>query len=318
MMGSFEFDGETERAAVVRACSALKQEEGQLDYTVIDEGSAGLFGLGARPVRIRVRAPEANVTESTEIPDGGPMDADVGDHEEEGSSVCGPAPEKAARAGEVAEGLAQRMGLACKVTVRDEDARIVVVLDEEEGSTAVADMLGRSRPPAVPSFQFLLNKIVNRFPEGRKHILVEVPSVPRRAPAERRPRRSGGEGIGSEKQRQEVDPELDATLVALAHSLAGRAKDLGKVITIHPMLPGDRRAIHQTITTIAGVSTVSSGDGLYRRMHVVPGGSGGAEAGDQGQRRGRRRRRRGRGGNGGPRGPANGADRSPVNEGSES
>ncbi|MBK8010837.1 MAG: Jag N-terminal domain-containing protein [Deltaproteobacteria bacterium] len=314
-MSSIEFEGETERAAVVKACSALKQAEGQLDYTVIDEGSAGLFGLGARPVRIRVRAPEANVTESTEIPDEGPMDADVGDREEEGSSVCGPAPEKAARAGEVAESLAERMGLPCKVAVRDEDSRIVVVLDEVEGSTAVADMLGRSRPPAVPSFQFLLNKIVNRFPEGRKHILVEVPSVPRKAPSERRPRKSGGDAVVGDRPRGEVDPELDATLVALAHSLAERAKSLGKVITIHPMLPGDRRAIHQTITAIDGVSTVSSGDGLYRRMHIVPrDGAAGGEGG-QGQRRGRRRRRRGRGGMGsGPRDASGGADRGPVND----
>src|SRR5688572_15753620 len=110
------------------------------------------------------------------------------DEDEARGGIVGPAPEKAARAVEVAKGLAERMGLDADISVRDEDARIVVVINEKEGSTAVASMLGQSRPPAIPSFQFLLNKIVNRFPEGRKHILVEVPSVPHRQPMERKPR----------------------------------------------------------------------------------------------------------------------------------
>ena len=331
-MMSFEFEGETERDAVVKACSALKQTEGDLDYTVIDEGSPGLFGLGARPVRIRARAAEASVTEGTEIAETaanaeltegaevGAMNGQVGNEDEDVSSVRGPAPEKAARAREVAEGLAERMGLACVVSVRDEDARIVVVLDEAEGSTAVVEMLGKSRPPAVPSFQFLLNKIVNRFPEGRKHILVEVPSVPKRAPAERKPRRAVADSAaGAPRDREQPDPELDPSLVALGHFLADRARSTGRVVTVHPMLPGDRRAIHQTIMGIDGVRTISTGDGLYRRMHVVTGGEAGG-GGEGGARGGRRRRRRGRGGSGqsgsGPGGSSGNVDGNGNSDGS--
>ena len=38
-----------------------------------------------------------------------------------------------------------------KATVRDDDDQIVLIIDEAEGSTDVADTLGKSRPPAIPS-----------------------------------------------------------------------------------------------------------------------------------------------------------------------
>lgn len=308
MTSKLEFEGKTEQEAVQKACNALTLAENELDYTVLDEGSGGLFGLGSRPVRIRVRVPadtaaprvqeERRTVERVaddQVEAAEHVDAD---EDEVRGGIVGPAPEKAARALEVAQGLSEKMGMDAEISVRDEDERIVIVIGEKEGSTSVADILGKSRPPAIPSFQFLLNKIVNRFPEGRKHILVEVPSVPRRA-AERRPRAEGQQGSpgaqGSGRQPQQPDPDLDPTLVQVGRLLAERAIRVGKVITVHPMLPSDRRAVHQTIMTMQGVHTMSEGEGLYRRMHVVPDAVKAAGGG----RRKRRRRRRRRGGEGG-------------------
>lgn len=292
-----QFEGRTEEEAVSEACAALGVDVEELDYTVLDEGSDGVLGLGKRPVQIRVRVPEdsddgeafdgTNGVDSVDSVDSvdasdGVESADASMDDEGRGGIVGPAPEKAAMAKEVAEGLAVRMGIACKVSVTDEDTQIIVLIEEaEEGATDVADTLGRSRPPAIPSFQFLLNKIVNRFPDDRKHIVVEVPSVPRRErKAEDNGRSRGVDG----------DDDLDPTLVELARMLAERANELGKVITVHPMAAGDRRAVHKTIMGIEGVQTVSEGEGLYRRMHIVPDAlRGGASK----KRRRRRRRRRG-------------------------
>lgn len=293
MSKTIEFEGRTEQEAVAKACSALSLTEEKLDYTMLDEGSSGVFGLGARPVRIRVRAPEEEA-KAKEAPaeeasaeeasnEEAASEDERGERSRESNGVVGPAPEKAARALEVAQGLAERMGLSSNIEVRDDDEQIVITIQEEGESTEVADMLGRCKPPAIPSFQFLLNKIVNRFPEDRKHIIVEVPSVPRK---ERR------EDTRSEPSKAasapiELDPDLDPDLVALARMLAERAQTLGKVITVHPMLASDRRAIHQTVTTVEGAQTVSQGEGLYRRMHIVP-----DELSDRGKKKRRRRRRR--------------------------
>ena len=275
-----QFEGRTEEEAVSEACAALGVEVEALDYTVLDEGSDGVLGLGKRPVQIRVRVPGQDAAEDETPSSAGDVDssADASIDEEAKSGIVGPAPEKAAAAKEVAEGLATRMGISCKVSVRDDEREIVVLIEEgEEGRTDVADTLGKSRPPAIPSFQFLLNKIVNRFPDDRKHIVVEVPSVPRR---ERRPDEGRGRGAS------DGDDDLDPTLVDLARMLAERSLELKKVITVHPMAAGDRRAVHKTVMGIDGVQTVSEGEGLYRRMHIVP------DALRDGAKKKRRRRRR--------------------------
>ncbi len=216
----------------------------------------------------------------------------------------GPAPEKAAQAAEVARLLVDKMGMAAVVSVEDEHEQIVVTLTDAEGSTDVGDMLGGSRPPAVPSFQFLLNKIVNRFPEDRKHIVVEAPIVAERL-AERRaaqPARAPQEAPPPAPIRKDVPEGVDEELGRLAHWLADRANEIGRVITIHPMSAGDRRAMHQTLTGRPDAETLSDGDGLYRRFHVVPASlstsAGGGEDGPKKRRR-RRRRRGGRGDGGG-------------------
>jgi spoIIIJ-associated protein len=303
-----EFEGRSEAEAVAKACAALNLAEEDLDYTVVDEGSGGVFGIGARPVQIRVRAPVV-VAAPEAAPVSRPEPQADDDSLDEGKGMVGPAPEKAAKALEVAQGLAERMGLTqAQITVRDDHDQIVVIIGEPDGATDVAEVLGRSRPPAIPSFQFLLNKIVNRFPEDRKHIIVEVPSVPRR---ERRP-----EERSEARPAPALDPDLDPTLVALARALAEKAQAIGKVITVHPMLPAERRALHQTITTIAGVSTVSEGEGLYRRLHIVP-DSLKASGGKKRRRRRRRRRREDGAPSEAEGGAAEGADEEFEDEGAE-
>jgi spoIIIJ-associated protein len=280
-----EFEGQSEDEAIQKACSSLQLERPDLDYTVLDEGSGGLFGLGSRPVRIRARVPEG-VTPKEDLP------ADRPSERERTPGIVGPAPEKAEQALSVAKSLAEKMGMNAVVEVRDEETEIVVVINEAEDSTEVADMLMSSKPPALPSFQFLLNKIVNRFPENRKHIVAEAPSVATRiqerkekAAEEAEARRQRPKAVQKEPPPEDVDPEL----AELAQQLAEKAVETGKVITIHPMAAGDRRAIHLTIRGIEGVETVSEGDGLYRQMHVVPNAL--SQRGGKKKRRRRRRRR---------------------------
>jgi spoIIIJ-associated protein len=290
-VGHQEFEGASEHEAVEAARRVMGFEGSDLDYTVVDEGSAGVFGIGSRPVRIRVRLPKG--VQMSESSSDGDNSIDEGTEER---VPYGPAPEKAARAEEVARGLLERMGVDAQITVRDEDRDIVVVIEEAEGKTDVQEVLGGSRPPAVPALQFLLNKIVNRFPDDRKHISIEAPSVPKRAPKVRS--RDDAPAASSNAARSEmptldalksqVDPELDPDLVELAYEVAQKALSVGKVLTIHPMQAADRRTVHQAVTALPGVQTQSEGEGLYRRMHIVPDGL----AGGDGSKRKRKRRRR--------------------------
>lgn len=49
-----EFDGKDLEEALSAAAAALGRPVGGLDYELVEEGRKGVFGLGARPVRIRV------------------------------------------------------------------------------------------------------------------------------------------------------------------------------------------------------------------------------------------------------------------------
>jgi predicted RNA-binding protein Jag len=295
---TIEFEASTEREAVEKASRAVGVDADTLDYTVVDEGADGVFGLGARPVKIRVRPPEgAPGPEDEETAE--PESGEAENAEAEVTRRRGPAPEKAAQAGEVVREVLDRMAVPAQVEVRDEDEEIVVVIREaEEGATRVAEVFGSGRPPPIPALQFLLNKIVNRFPEDRKHVALEVPGVPKRE-RKREPRAEVPAPAADapmptiEEVRAEVDPELDLGLVEVGFELAERARSLGKVISVYPMLPGDRRAIHQTVMRIPGAQTLSEGEGLYRKMHVLPEAL--AKGSNSGSGRRRRRRRRGSG-----------------------
>ena len=50
-----EFDGKDLEEALSAASAALGRPAADIDYELIEEGRKGVFGLGARPVRIRVR-----------------------------------------------------------------------------------------------------------------------------------------------------------------------------------------------------------------------------------------------------------------------
>ena len=55
-----EVSGKTLQDAITSACLKLNVISANLDYTVIDQGSRGFLGLGAKPARIRARAKSAS------------------------------------------------------------------------------------------------------------------------------------------------------------------------------------------------------------------------------------------------------------------
>ena len=114
-----EFEGATEAEALQSAADALDTTPEKLDVTVLDEGAEGAFGLGARPVKIRVElksgddAPEADDTD------------DVGEAPPTVSIE-----EKVSQAQAVTHDLMERMGLDARVEARDADDHILVEIKE--------------------------------------------------------------------------------------------------------------------------------------------------------------------------------------------
>lgn len=145
---------------------------------------------------------------------------------------------KADLASEMLNEILKRMGLTVDVTVR-EDAEEVILDCAGEDAGRVIGKKGQT----LDALQFLINKIVNRFPDGRRHIVLDS---------------------GDYRQRRENG------LASMARREAKRAVAQSRIITLEPMSPRDRRVIHLSLAKFPGVSTRSDGQGAERRVRIIP------------------------------------------------
>ena len=171
---------------------------------------------------------------------------------------------KAEEAADVLDGILARMDLDTEVSVRDDGEKIVLDVDGPDAGRAI----GR-KGQTLDALQFLVNKIVNRFPTGRRHVIVDS---------------------GDYRERH------DKGLVSMAQRQAEKAVQQGKVITLEPMSARDRRVIHLSLAKFPGVTTKSDGQGIGRRIQIIPAGRSARSDGGGGRRRGRGGRGRGGGG----------------------
>lgn len=151
------------------------------------------------------------------------------------------APEKVARAKAFCEGLLARLHADVAVEVKETPEQIGVALAPRPGNAVeITSVL-------LEAVQYLVNRVVNPRAEGRKWVNLDV----------------GG-------FREEGDPAVKA----MAERLADAARRTGKVLAVAPISPRERRQIHLALVDVAGVSTRSEGEGIFRQLLVIPGPTG--------------------------------------------
>src|SRR5688572_19391591 len=131
------------------------------------------------------------------------------------------------------------MGLEIVVDVHDEADRTVYEVKGPEAALVIG-----KKGATLEALQYLVGKIVHRQQEGQiKPFTIDA------------------EGY---RQRREE------SLIELAHRLSEKAIKTQKPIMVNPMSPHDRRIIHITLDKVAGVTTRSEGEGIFRRLLIVP------------------------------------------------
>ena len=166
---------------------------------------------------------------------------------------------KAELALEMVSEIVTRMGLKLEMKIRDDAEEVVLDIGGEDAGRVIG-----KKGQTLDALQFIINKIVNRFPEGRRHILLDS---------------------GAYRQRREDG------LASLARREAKRAVAQSRVITLEPMSPRDRRVVHLSLAKFPGVSTRSDGQGSERRVRIIPARTGGGGGGREGGGRERHPRR---------------------------
>ncbi len=145
---------------------------------------------------------------------------------------------KAEEAAEILEELINLMDLDVRVDIRSDAERIELDVTGEDSGRVIG-----KKGATLDALQFLINKMVNRFPEARRHVIVDS---------------------GDYRERH------DDGLVSMAKRQADRAVTEGKVVTLQPMNARDRRVVHMSLAKFDGVSTMSQGEGMRRRIQIIP------------------------------------------------
>lgn len=147
-------------------------------------------------------------------------------------------PAQAEDAANILEDLLDIMDIDADVTIREDREKIVLDISGPEAGRAIG-----KKGQTLDALQFLLNRIVNRDVDELRHIIVDS---------------------GDYRERH------DKNLESLAHREAKRAMQTGRSVALQPMTARDRRVVHLALAKFDGVMTESSGEGMRRRIQIIP------------------------------------------------
>ena len=264
--------------AITDALVELGVTSDQLDYIVIEKGSAGFLGIGMKQAVIKARRKKEEPVEAAE-PEAvaeepvkeEPVKEEPAkeekrdnrkkknrksshhkDHrEQEEHREAVPAKEKK----EVELAPVEEVTMeTCRKFVQDvleamhmEDVQVTASVDEE-GALAI-NMDGKDmgiligkRGQTLDSLQYLTNRVANKMQSGYVRVKLDTEDYRRR--------------------RKE-------TLENLARNIASKVKRTRRTVALEPMNPYERRIIHSALQADPAVTTHSEGEEPYRRVVVT-------------------------------------------------
>ena len=259
--------------AITEALIQLGVTSDQLDYEVIEKGSAGFLGIGMKQAVIKARkkvvVQEKKEIEEVEIPKEEPVkeypkkepkkkniSKDRKEKKEKKEKHDEPVKESSAaerKEVELAKIEPQTIE-ACEKFIYDvlnamdmKDVKVTSTVDEEgalsidmEGSN-MGILIGK-RGQTLDSLQYLTNRVANKMQDGYVRVKLDTEDYRRR--------------------RKE-------TLENLAKNIASKVKRTRRTVSLEPMNPYERRIIHSALQSDPAVSTHSEGEEPYRRVVVT-------------------------------------------------
>ena len=253
-MDYIQVSAKTVEDAVIDAAMKLATTRDHLEYEIIEKGSAGFLGFGAKNAVIKARAltdEEIEVKEEPvkevkqEVKKEEPVKAaPKAEPVEKAETVETPVKKAVVPGKEIsAEDFlrdvfkAMNMVVDIKVTENKEEKTMDIELSGEE----MGVLIGK-RGQTLDSLQYLVSLVVNKYSE--EYIRVKIDTENYR------------------ERRKE-------TLENLARNIAYKVKRTRKSVALEPMNPYERRVIHSALQNDRYVTTHSEGEEPYRRVVVT-------------------------------------------------
>lgn len=265
MTDSREYNASTVENAITKASHDLGISEEVLSYEIVDSGSDGFLGIGARDARINVSfEPPAAESDSgidastiTSIPNSGATSPEHGERREpkrhpsdesadtvEREDVYGiegvpPAPgHLIAEVRDYVSSVMDAMGLGARLDVYDTEEYIAVDIVSDHTALIIGQ-----KGETIDSLQYLINSAVYRDRDFVKRIVLD-----------------------SEGYRQR---RIEA-IQGMAHRTARKSIREQRDIEMPPMNSSERRVVHVYLKENPDVTTFSEGAGSERRVTVSP------------------------------------------------
>jgi spoIIIJ-associated protein len=255
-----EFYAATVDEAVEKASAALGLSIKELSYEVVDAGSEGFLGIGARDARIVVEVPETAHTDTEEAPEDEVNEHEVNERPADTSGSLGDTPaslelsevlggppeaesadvpeELLAEVKDLVASVVEAMGFESRIDVYDADSFIAV--DVASDNTAL--FIGQ-KGETIDALQYLVNSAVYRKRPFVKRIILDAE--------------------GYRQRRVEA-------IQGIAHRTARRAIRERRSVELPPMSPSERRIVHLFLKDNPEVTTASEGSGENRRVRISP------------------------------------------------
>lgn len=250
---TLEIIAPTVEEAVEKGMAELGMQREDVDIEVLDEGSRGLFGLGARQARIRlaVKSLEAPEQQIKIKPEAEPA------FEEDQPAAAGPAEPAAGTAAVPEEDhelfvardtiheLLDKMSIHAEVKARygekDEGRSHAPILVEIFGND-LSILIGR-RAETLNALQFIGSLMIGKELGHAVTLVIDV------------------EGYRERRQMQ---------IRQLARQMADQAIKTGRRQVLEPMSAGDRRIVHIELRDNPDVRTESTGEEPHRKVVIIP------------------------------------------------
>ena len=241
--------------AITEACIQLGLASTDIEVEVIEKGSAGFLGIGAKQAVIKAWKKE----EKKEVKKEAPKKAEKKEQPKVEVVKEEPVKVEAVEVEEVSEkeeklaevepqtkeacekflyDVLKTMGMEVSITSEiDEDGALSINMEGDN----MGILIGK-RGQTLDSLQYLTNRVANKMQDGYVRVKLDTENY---------------------RQRRKE------TLENLAKNIAHKVKRTKKAVSLEPMNPYERRIIHSALQGDKYVSTHSEGDEPYRRVVVT-------------------------------------------------
>jgi spoIIIJ-associated protein len=238
MQKSIEKQGRTLEEATESALNALGVEREKVEVEVLEDGKTGFLGFGSRNAKVRATL-KKEFRESREASYNRQENAAEKKDVPVVSSETDPGPSTdPERAKELLTGLLQRMNMESAIETRIRDGHVIMNVIGKDSNLLIG-----KKGQTLDAMQFLINLMYSKSMRKKANIVVDV---------------------------EEYRVRREERLRSIALEVREKVKRSRKSVAIAPMNSQDRRIIHLTLQNDEFVKTVSKGEGLLRKVVVIP------------------------------------------------